>query len=227
MMASLKQFNRIKKMTHPLMPKATAVWLIENTTLTFEQVAEFCGLHLLEVQGIADGDVATGVIGVDPVAKSMTTRESIEAAEKDPKAKIELLEEYKAYVKKESKRKKAKYTPVARRQDKPDAIAWLVKNHPELTDASVSKLVGTTKKTIEDIRNKTYWNMNNLKPRDPVLLGICTQTALGVMVDAAKAKEEADKVKAEKEKVKKEKEKAKKAAAKKKAKKAPAKKKAS
>lgn len=190
-------------MTQPLMPKATAVWLIENTTLTFSQIAEFCSLHQLEVQGIADGDVAHGVIGVDPVAKGMTTHESIEAAEKDEKKNVEFLDSYLAYVKKESKRKKAKYTPVARRQDKPDAIAWLVKNHPELSDAQISKLVGTTKKTIEDIRNRTYWNTNNLRPRDPVLLGICTQTALQAIIDSAKAKEEAEKVKKEKEKAKK------------------------
>lgn len=184
-------------MTQPLMPKATAVWLIENTTLTFDQIAEFCGLHPLEVQGIADGDVANSVIGVDPVSKGITTRENIEAAEKDSKVSITLNEEYLTYIKKESKRKKAKYTPVARRQDKPDAIAWLTKNHPEITDAQISKLVGTTKKTIEDIRNRTYWNISNLKPRDPVLLGICTQTALEAVIKTAKDKAEAEKAKSD------------------------------
>lgn len=160
------------------MPKATAVWLIDNTQLTFEQVADFCGLHPLEVQGIADGDVAQGVMGLDPVLKGFTTRESIAAAEKDPKKKVQFQDDYALYMKVENKRKKAKYTPVARRQDKPDAIAWLVKHYPNMSDGAISKLVGTTKKTIQDIRSKSHWNMNNLRPRDPVLLGLCTQIAL-------------------------------------------------
>ena len=211
-------------MTQPLMPKATAVWLIENTTLSFDQIANFCSLHKLEVQGIADGDVAANVIGVSPIAKGVTTEESIKAAEKDPKVAIEFAPEYESYVKTESKRKKSKYTPVARRQDKPDAIAWLVKQHSELSDAQISKLIGTTKKTIEDIRNKTYWNMSNLRPRDPVLLGICTQTALEAIVATAKAKIEREAAEAEKkakkeakakEKAKAEKAKAKKSATKK------------
>ncbi len=172
----------------PLMPKATAVWLIENTQLTFDQIADFCGLHPLEVQGIADGDVANGVIGMDPVLKGVTTRESIELAEKNPERSIEFASDYQDYIKVEKKRKKSKYTPVARRQDKPDAIAWLVKTHPELTDLQISKLIGTTKKTIEDIRNRTHWNMANLKPRDPVLLGLCTQTALEGAIFVAKSK---------------------------------------
>ncbi|MDX1949375.1 MAG: cell cycle transcriptional regulator TrcR [Rickettsiales bacterium] len=170
------------------MPKATAVWLIENTQLTFDQIADFCGLHPLEVQGIADGDVANGVIGMDPVLKGITSRESIAIAEKNPDAKVEFVSDYKDYISVEKKRKKSKYTPVARRQDKPDAIAWLVKTHPELTDMQISKLIGTTKKTIEDIRNRTHWNMANLKPRDPVLLGICTQTALEAAIFNAKSK---------------------------------------
>lgn len=170
------------------MPKATAVWLIENTQLTFDQIADFCGLHELEVQGIADGDVATGVLGIDPVSKGLTSRESILLAEKNPEKKVEFAAGYKDYVTYEKKRKKSKYTPVARRQDKPDAIAWLVKSHPELSDAQISKLIGTTKKTIEDIRNRAHWNMNNLKPRDPVLLGLCTQTALEGAIFLAKNK---------------------------------------
>lgn len=169
-------------MTQPLMPKATAVWLIENTQLTFDQIADFCGLHSLEVQGIADGDVAHGVMGVDPVLKGFTTRESIENAEKNPKAKIQFISEFLDYMKVESKRKKAKYTPVARRQDKPDAVAWLVKHYPNMSDGQISKLVGTTKKTIHDIRSRTHWNTNNLRPRDPVLLGLCTQTALEAVI---------------------------------------------
>ena len=169
-------------MTQPLMPKATAIWLIENTNLTFDQVADFCKLHPLEVQGIADGDVAQGVMGLDPVLKGFTTRESIAAAEKDPKKKVQFISEFLDYMAVEGKRKKAKYTPVARRQDKPDAIAWLIKHYPNMTDGQISKLVGTTKKTIQDIRAKTHWNMNNLRPRDPVLLGLCTQMALEAVI---------------------------------------------
>lgn len=169
-------------MTQPLMPKATAVWLIENTKLTFEQIADFCKLHPLEVQGIADGDVAQGIAGQDPVLKGFTTLESIEVCEKDTNARMIFKADFLDYVSVEGKRKKAKYTPVARRQDKPDAIAWLVKNYPNMTEGQISKLVGTTKKTIQDIKAKTYWNMNNLRPRDPVLLGICTQTALEAVI---------------------------------------------
>ena len=175
-------------MTQPLMQKSTAVWLVENTKLTLDQIAEFCGLHPLEVQGIADGDVAQGVIGTDPVLKGVTTRESIKECELDEAKRISFTDTYKEYLAIEKKRKKAKYTPVARRQDKPDAIAWIIKNHPEITDGQISKLVGTTKKTIEDIRGKTYWNLNNLKPRDPVLLGLCTQTALENAIASAKDK---------------------------------------
>ncbi len=169
-------------MTQPLMPKATAVWLIENTQLTFEQIADFCGLHPLEVQGIADGDVAQGITGQDPVNKGFTTRESIATAEKDPKKKLTFISTYLDYITVEKKRKKAKYTPVARRQDKPDAVAWLIKHYPNMSDGQISKLIGTTKKTIQDIRGKTHWNMGNLRPRDPVLLGLCTQTALEAII---------------------------------------------
>lgn len=169
-------------MTQPLMPKATAVWLIENTKLTFEQIADFCKLHPLEVQGIADGDVAQGIAGQDPVLKGFTSRESIEACEKDSSRMMVFKSDFLDYVSVEGKRKKTKYTPVARRQDKPDAIAWLIKNYPGMTEGQISKLVGTTKKTIQDIKAKTYWNMSNLRPRDPVLLGICTQTALEAVI---------------------------------------------
>ncbi len=169
-------------MTQPLMQKASAVWLIENTKLTFDQVADFCKLHPLEVQGIADGDVAQGVMGLDPVLKGFTTRESIAAAEKDPKKKVEFIADYLDYMAVENKRKKAKYTPVARRQDKPDAVAWLVKHYPAMSDGQISKLIGTTKKTIQDIRSRTHWNTGNLRPRDPVLLGLCTQIALEAMI---------------------------------------------
>ncbi len=172
-------------MVAPLMPKATAVWLIENTALTFEQIAEFCALHPLEVQGIADGDVATNMTGENPVAKGLITRENLDAAQENSSVRLELLEDYKSYVSGQ-KKKKAKYTPVARRQDKPDAIAWIIKNHPEVSDAQISKLIGTTKNTIGAIRSKTHWNTNNIRPRDPVLLGLCTQTDLYAVTEKAK-----------------------------------------
>lgn len=169
-------------MTLPLMPKATAVWLVENTALSFEQIAEFCGMHPLEVQGIADGDVSGGIRGLDPTANGQLTLEEIARCEKDPKARLEILTTAKQYISK--KTKGSRYTPVARRQDKPDAIAWLVKHFPTMSDAQVAKLVGTTKNTIQAVRTKSHWNSNNIKPRDPVLLGLCTQTHL----DAAVAK---------------------------------------
>ena len=171
-------------MTLPLMPKATAVWLVENTALTFEQVAEFCGMHPLEVQGIADGEVAAGVRGVDPVATGQLDAEELAACIKDPERKLPLSGTARQYVK--SKSKGARYTPVARRQDKPDAIAWLVKHYPTMTDAQISKLVGTTKNTISAVRNKAHWNSSNIKPRDPVLLGLCTQTHLDAAVSQIK-----------------------------------------
>lgn len=169
-------------MTLPLMPKATAVWMVENTTLTFEQIADFCGMHPLEVQGIADGEVAAGIIGQDPVALGQLTREEIERCEKKPDAKLAMAGDAMKYVSK--KVKGARYTPVARRQDKPDAVAWLIKHYPQLPDSKIVKLIGTTKSTIASVKNKTHWNSANIKPRDPVLLGLCTQTHL----DAAIAK---------------------------------------
>jgi hypothetical protein len=175
----------------PLMPKATAVWLVENTKLTFEQIADFCGLHPLEVKGIADGDVAQGIKGLDPVASGQLTRETIERAEANPTAKLTVTLS-KHVVPPAKPRKGPRYTPVSRRQDRPDAIYWLIRNHPELTDAQVSKLVGTTKATIESIRGKSHWNSANLKPVDPVTLGLCSQLELDLAVQkaaAAKARE--------------------------------------
>ena len=176
-------------MTQPLMPKATAVWLVENTALSFEQIANFCGMHPLEIQGIADGDVSGGIRGLDPIASGQLTADEIERCEKDPSASLAIMDTAKQYISR--KTKGSRYTPVARRQDKPDAIAWLVKNFPQMTDAQISKLIGTTKNTIAAVRGKTHWNSSNIKPRDPVLLGLCTQTHL----DAATAgfKSEADK----------------------------------
>ncbi len=169
-------------MNLPLMPKATAVWLIDNTALNFEQIAEFCGMHPLEVQGIADGEVAIGVRGVDPVASAQLTAEEIKRCEADDSAILQMASTAKQYINK--KTKGARYTPVARRGEKPDAIAWIVKHYPNMTDAQIGKLVGTTKNTIQAVRNKTHWNSSGIKPRDPVLLGLCTQTHL----DAAVAK---------------------------------------
>lgn len=200
-------------MTMPLMPKATAVWLVENTTLSFEQIADFCKLHPLEVQGIADGDVATGLIGQDPVASGQMEKEELEKAIKDPNYKMKMVSTMDKYITKQ-KKQKTRYTPVARRQDKPDAISWIVKHHPELTDAQIVKLVGTTKKTIEAVRGRTHWNISNLQPRDPVLLGVCTQTDLQAAINKARAAEERAKAAKEKEKAKTTKAKAKAAEAK-------------
>lgn len=167
-------------MTLPLMPKATAVWMVENTTLTFEQIADFCGMHPLEVQGIADGEVAAGIIGQDPVALGQLSREELTRCEKDSSTRLNMAENAMKYVSK--KVKGARYTPVARRQDKPDAVAWLIKNYPLLPDSKIVKLIGTTKSTIASVKNKTHWNSTNIKPRDPVLLGLCTQTHLDAAI---------------------------------------------
>jgi hypothetical protein len=166
-------------MTLPLMPKATAVWLVENTTLSFEQIAEFCGMHELEVQGIADGEVAAGIMGKDPILAKQLTREELERCEKDNGARLTLVATTEQYIKeKKNQKKKNRYTPVGRRQDKPNAIAWLLKHCPEIKDSQIVKLVGTTKKTIESIRDKSHWNWSNITPKDPVLLELCSQTDL-------------------------------------------------
>lgn len=167
-----------------LMPKATAVWLIDNTTLTFEQVADFCGLHHLEVKGIADGDVAENMRGVDPISGGELTREEIQKAEDDPTYRMKVAPSKIAHIP-QPKRKGARYTPVARRGDKPDAIAWFIRNHPEVTDAQISKLIGTTKATITNVREKTHWNSQNIKPVDPVTLGLCSQIELDEVISKA------------------------------------------
>ena len=167
-------------MTMPLMPKATAVWLFENSTLTFEQIAEFCGLHPLEVKGIADGEVAVGIVGIDPVTTGQLTREEIARCEGDKKARLELLKATVPLPKARSTG--ARYTPVSRRQDRPDAIAWLIKFHPEIGDAQIQKLLGTTKSTIAAVRGRAHWNSQNIKPRDPVSVGICSQAELDAAV---------------------------------------------
>lgn len=172
-------------MSHvPLMPKATAVWLVENTTLTFKQVADFCHLHELEVKGIADGDVATGIKGLDPVNGGQLTREEIAKAEANPDHKLQLLES-KVDVQVKKSTAGPRYTPVSRRGDRPDAIAWLLRYHPELPDAAVMKLVGTTKHTINAVRDRSHWNASNIKPVDPVSLGLCSQLDLDFAVQKA------------------------------------------
>ena len=160
----------------PLMPKATAVWLLDNTALTFDQIAEFCKLHPLEVKAIADGDSAQGIKGLDPIQTGQLTREQISAAEADPELRLTLSESKVSVPATERGKKGPRYTPVSRRQDRPNAILWLVRNHPELKDAAIMRLVGTTKSTIAAIRDRTHWNAAALAPMDPVTLGLATQT---------------------------------------------------
>lgn len=166
-----------------LMPKATAVWLVDNTALTFEQIAEFCTLHTLEIKAIADGESAQGIKGLDPIQTGQLSRDEIARGEADTKHKL-ILSSPKVHVP-ELKRKGPRYTPVSKRQDRPNAILWLVRNHPELRDSQISRLVGTTKSTIEQIRERTHWNSANLTPLDPVTLGLCTQIDLDMEVEKA------------------------------------------
>ncbi|MCK0169148.1 DUF1013 domain-containing protein [Jannaschia sp. S6380] len=177
-------------MNKPIMAKATAVWLVDNTTLSFKQIGDFCDLHELEVQGIADGDVAVGVKGFDPIANKQLTADEIAAAEKDPTRKLRLL--HNPASEGEEKRRGPRYTPLSKRQDRPASILWLVKFHPELTDAQISKLIGTTKPTIQAIRERTHWNIQNIQPIDPVALGLCKQSELDAIVQKAAAKKAAE-----------------------------------
>ncbi len=171
-------------MAQPLMPKATAVWLVENTSLTFEQIADFCDLHALEVQGIADDEVAIGIQGLDPIVRNQLTREEIDRCAEDPAARLKLAEQD---LPKPLKRTKGpRYTPVAKRQDKPDGVAWLLRHHPELKNSQIGRLIGTTKNTIEAVRERTHWNSSNIRPRDPVLLGLCSQGDLNQAVEKAR-----------------------------------------
>ena len=174
-------------MAELLMPKATAVWLIDNTTLTFDQIAAFCELHPLEVQGIADGEVAIGIRGLDPVANGQVTREELQRCEQDSSLRLEAIGPA-AEVPQRTRR--ARYTPVSKRQDRPNAIAWLLKNYDELSDAQIGKLLGTTKATITAVRERTHWNTQNITPQDPILLGICTEAELLDAVRKARAKAE-------------------------------------
>ncbi len=161
----------------PILPKATCIWLIENTSLTFKQIADFCGIHELEVKGIADGEVAGGISGVDPIANGQLTKEELERCSANPTTRLQLSVS-KSYELAQKKKKQFKYTPIARRQDKPDAIYWILKNCPNIQDSQLIKLIGTTKSTIAAIRDRTHWNMKNIRPRDPVLLALCSQIEL-------------------------------------------------
>lgn len=172
----------------PLMRKATAVWLVENTSLTFAQIAAFCGLHELEVQGIADGDVASGIIGQNPFLSGQLSREEIARCEQDSKAILNLKRSITSDVKTAGK-KSGKYTPIARRQDKPDGISYLLKYYPDITNGQIKKLVGTTDKMIESIRTRTHWNLKNIKPRDVVLLGLCSQSQFNDVISSIKPAE--------------------------------------
>ncbi len=168
-----------------LMPKATAVWLVDNTALSFDQIAQFAGLHPLEVKAIADGESAQGIKGMDPIMTGQLTREEIKKGENDANHRLKLSEP-KVRVP-ETKRRGPRYTPLSKRQDRPNAILWLVRNHPELKDAAISRLVGTTKSTIEQIRDRKHWNAANLTPMDPVTLGLCSQIDLDLEVQRASA----------------------------------------
>ena len=173
-------------MALPIMAKATAVWLVDNTTLTFKQIADFCGLHELEVNGIADGEVGQGIKGFDPIANKQLTADEIQKAEQSPIYKMELM--YNAAADGEEKRRGPRYTPLSKRQDRPASILWLVKFHPELTDGQISKLVGTTKPTIQALRDRSHWNIANIQPIDPVALGLCKQLELDAAVQKAAKK---------------------------------------
>lgn len=163
-------------MALPLMPKATAVWLVDNTTLTFDQIAEFTGMHELEVQAIADEEVAVGIVGVDPTANGQLTAEEIKKAEDNPGHSLKMSKS--DFPTPKARSKGARYTPVSKRQERPDAISWLLRHHPELSDAQISRLLGTTKPTINSIRDRTHWNVQNIKPQNPVTLGLCSEPDL-------------------------------------------------
>jgi hypothetical protein len=173
------------------MPKATAVWLVENTTLTFQQIANFCKLHELEVKGIADGDVAKGIKAYNPILAGQLSREEVDICSKDPNKNLSIMKKNEDVQIKE--RKRPKYTPLSKRQDRPDAILWLCKNAPELNDAQISKIVGSTKGTVSLIRKRSYWNFSNLKPRDPVILALCSQETFEKSLEKAKRRIEREK----------------------------------
>lgn len=174
----------------PLMPKATAIWLIDNTTLTFKQIADFCGMHELEVEGIADGEVASGVKGENPIDNGQLTQEELDRCSSDSNAILQMKTSSASKYLGKTKSKNAKYTPIARRQDKPDAIFWLIKNVSNITDNQIIKLIGTTKTTVDAIRNRSHWNVQNIRQRDPALLGLCSQTELDRLIETNQAQKE-------------------------------------
>ena len=180
----------------PLMPKATASWLVDNTALTFEQISEFCGLHILEIQAIADGEAGSAITGLDPIANGQLTHAEIERCEQDTSASLQLTPPVTA----ESilGRKKGKYTPVSKRQDKPDAIAWIIRHYPEMNDQLVCRLLGTTRPTIKSVRDKSHWNAENIKPRSPVQLGLCSQQELDEALTTSREAAEAAERRAQK-----------------------------
>ena len=184
-------------MTLPLMPKATAIWLVENTALTFKQIADFCGMHELEIKGIADGEVGMGIKGLNPMSTNQLTKEEIEVATNDPEHTLELIQN-EITLQTERDPKQKKYTPLSKRQERPDAISWLLRNHPELKDSQIAKLVGSTKNMVVSIKTKANWNMSNIRPQDPVGLGLCKQIDL----DDALEKAERSQKRAAKKKIK-------------------------
>ena len=183
----------------PFMPKATAVWLVENTTLSFKQIANFCNLHELEVKGIADGDVAKGIKAYNPILAGQLTREEIDLSSKDHERPLELFKKSQEVVV-SKERKKVKYTPLSKRKDRPDTVLWLVKNFPQLSDGQVAKLVGSTKSTVGLIRNRSYWNFSNLTAKDPVILGLCSQLQFEKAVEKADRRVKREKKLKEKQK---------------------------
>ena len=188
-------------MNLPLMPKATAIWLVENTSLSFKQIANFCGMHELEIKGIADGEVGIGIKGLNPITNNQLTKEEIERCSDDVDQDLQIIIN-EVSTKTEQSKKKKKYTPLSKRQDRPDAVYWLIRNHPELKDSQIARLVGSTKSTIDAIRNRTHWNMSNIRPQDPIGLGLCRQIEL----DEALAKAERSIKRAQKKKEKEERE---------------------
>ncbi len=184
----------------PFMPKATAVWLVENTTLSFKQIANFCNLHELEVKGIADGDVAKGIKAYNPILAGQLTRDEIDLCSKDQGRPLKLIKKNQEEVVVSKERKKARYTPLSKRKDRPDSVLWLVKNFTQLSDGQVAKLVGSTKGTVGLIRNRTYWNFSNLTPRDPVILGLCSQLQFQKAIEKADRRVKREKKLKEKEK---------------------------
>ncbi len=188
-------------MNLPLMPKATAIWLVENTSLSFKQIANFCGMHELEIKGIADGEVGAGIKGLNPITNNQLTKEEIDRCSDDSDLELQIIKN-EVSAKTEQSKKKKKYTPLSKRQDRPDAVYWLIRNHPELKDSQVARLVGSTKSTIDAIRNRTHWNMANIRPQDPIGLGLCKQIEL----DEAIAKAERSMKRAQKKKEKEERE---------------------